>query len=226
VDTRRPVEPDTDEPARVAEAVNRLRLDHAVLTMVARDDLADGGMAHIAHCVTAIRSARPECRIETLISDVKGDMAALDILVDAGPDIVNHNIETVPRLQRMVRPSAGYARSLAVLAHAGSRGVVTKSSLMVGIGETDDEVDATLIDLATLGVDIVTIGQYLRPTDHHLPVQRWVNPAQFERWAQRGQELGIGHVEASPLTRSSYHAKGAADAVSPVTVTLGARGSV
>ena len=226
VDTRRPVEPDTDEPARVAEAVNRLRLDHAVLTMVARDDLADGGMAHVARCVTAIRSARPECRIETLISDVKGDMAALDILVDAGPDIVNHNIETVPRLQRMVRPSAGYARSLAVLAHAGSRGVVTKSSLMVGIGETDDEVDATLIDLATLGVDIVTIGQYLRPTDHHLPVQRWVNPAQFERWAQRGQELGIGHVEASPLTRSSYHAKGAADAVSPVTVTLGARGSV
>ncbi|NBN89181.1 MAG: lipoyl(octanoyl) transferase LipB [Actinobacteria bacterium] len=180
VDTRKPLDPETDEPARVAEAVARMGLMHAVLTMVARDDLADGGMAHVADCVRAIRRRSPLTRVETLISDVKGT-DALDLLIAAKPDVLNHNIETVARLQRAVRPSAGYARS------------------------------ATLVDLASIGVDIVTIGQYLRPTTNHLPVARWVEPAEFEHLKSFGEGLGIGHVESSPLTRSSYHARESAE---------------
>ena len=217
VDTRKPVAPAADEPQRVAEAVARMGLAHAVLTMVARDDLADGGMAHVAACVSAIRERCPESRIETLISDVKGDTAALDLLVAARPDVLNHNIETVARLQRAVRPSAGYARSLSVLAHAKARGLTTKSGLIVGMGESFDEVVGCLADLAGIGVDIVTIGQYLRPTTHHLQVARWVEPVEFEQWKQIGEQLGIGHVEASPLTRSSYHAKQAADQIASGT---------
>ena len=218
VDTRRPETPAADEPARVAEAIDRMGLDHAVLTMVARDDLADGGMAHVAACVRAIRERRPGTRVETLISDAKGDATALDLLFAVRPDVLNHNIETVARLQRAVRPSAGYARSLSVLARATAAGLVTKSSLMVGLGETDDEVVGCLADLAGIGTDIVTIGQYLRPTSNHAPVARWVEPDEFDRWKRIGERLGIGHVEASPLTRSSYHAKQAADqvAVTPV----------
>lgn len=220
VDTRKPLGPEADEPQRVAEAVDRLGLDHAVLTMVARDDLADGGMAHIAACVEAIRLRRPTTRVETLISDAKGSLDSLELLFAVRPDVLNHNVETVPRLQRAVRPSAGYARSLAVLSWAKEAGLVTKSSLMVGVGETDDEVVATLADLAGIGCDIVTIGQYLRPTTHHLPVSRWVEPDEFTRWKQIGEDLGIGHVEASPLTRSSYHAKQAAEEVTtPVTLS-------
>ena len=185
-------------------------LEHAVLTMVARDDLADGGMAHVAACVEAIRAGRPGTRVETLISDVKGDAAALGVLLDVRPDVLNHNVETVARLQRAVRPSAGYARSLSVLARAKAAGLVTKSGFMVGLGETDDEIDGVLADLAAIGVDIVTIGQYLRPTSNHIPVARWVEPARFTQWKARGELLGIGHVEASPLTRSSYHARAAA----------------
>jgi lipoic acid synthetase len=214
VDTSKPMAPADDEPARVADAVVRMELEHAVLTMVARDDLPDGGMAHVAACVEAIRLARPATRVETLISDVKGDLAALDVLLAARPDVVNHNVETVPRLQRAVRPSAGYARSLAVLAHAKRAGFVAKSGLIVGMGETTAEIDGVLADLATLGVDIVTIGQYLRPTSNHLPVHHWVEPAEFERWKALGESLGIGHVESSPLTRSSYHARGSAESVS------------
>ncbi len=219
VDTRKPLEPSADEPARVAEAVDRMGLDHAVLTMVARDDLADGGMAHVGACVTAIRERRPGAQVETLISDAKGDDAALDLLFAVRPDVLNHNVETVARLQRAVRPSAGYARSLGVLARAKAAGLVTKSGFMVGLGETDDEVRGLLADLASIGVDIVTIGQYLRPTSHHLPIVRYAEPAEFERWKQLGESLGIGHVEASPLTRSSYHAKSSADAVTPVTLS-------
>ena len=167
----------------------------------------------------AIREARPGTTVETLVSDAKGDSASLQLLFDARPDVFNHNVETVARLQRAVRPSAGYARSLSVLARAKAAGLTTKSGLMVGLGETVDEVDGLLADLAAVGVDIVTIGQYLRPTSHHLPVARWVEPAEFARWAELGESLGIGHVEASPLTRSSYHAKEAADAVTPVTLT-------
>ena len=149
---------------------------------------------------------------------MKGDPAALDVLFAVRPDVLNHNIETVARLQRAVRPSAGYARSLSVLARAKAAGLVTKSSLIVGMGETDEEVIGCLADLAGIGVDIVTIGQYLRPTSHHLPVARWVEPPEFARWKGISEELGIGHVEASPLTRSSYHAKAAADHATPVSV--------
>lgn len=218
VDTRRPLEPDDTEPARVAEAVARMDLAHTVLTMVARDDLVDGGMAHVAACVEAIRERRPGTRVETLISDAKGSAEALELLFTARPDVLNHNVETVPRLQRAVRPSASYARSLSVLARAKQAGLVTKSSIMVGIGETDAELEGVLADLAGIGCDIVTIGQYLRPTTHHLPVARWVEPEQFAAWSATGSAFGIGHVEASPLTRSSYHARRAAESVTPVSV--------
>ncbi len=210
VDTSKPLDPEADEPQRVAAAVDRMQLDHVVLTMVARDDLADGGMAHVAACIAAIRAVRPAARVETLISDAKGDHASLELLFAAGPDVMNHNIESVARLQRAVRPSAGYARSLGVLARSKAAGLTTKSGLVVGMGETSEEVDGCLADLAAVGVDIVTIGQYLRPTSHHLPVSRWVLPEEFERWRVLGERFGIGHVEASPLTRSSYHAKQAA----------------
>lgn len=213
VDTRKPLEPDTTEPDRVASAVNRLGLEHVVLTMVARDDLDDGGMAHVAACVEAIRRVRPGARVETLVSDAKGSRSALETLLAVRPDVFNHNIETVARLQRAVRPSAGYARSLAVLAVAKESGLVTKSGLVLGMGETVEEVDGCLADLAGIGVDIVTIGQYLRPTSHHLPVARWIRPEEFERWKSIGEALGISHVEASPLTRSSYHARQAAESV-------------
>mgnify|MGYP005814014463 CR=1 FL=1 len=224
VDTRHPLAPAADEPARVAEAIVRMGLDHAVLTMVARDDLADGGMAHVAACVEAIRGRRPSTRVETLISDAKGDAAALDLLLAVRPDVLNHNIETVPRLQRAVRPSAGYARSLSVLARAKAAGLVVKTGFMVGLGETDDEIHGVLADVADLGVYIVTIGQYLRPTSHHLPVGRYATPDEFGAWKVAGEALGIGHVEASPLTRSSYHARRAADHVAapdgPVAVPV------
>jgi lipoyl synthase len=149
-----------------------------------------------------------------LISDAKADEASLSVLFDVRPDVLNHNIETVARLQRAVRPSAGYARSLSVLACAKAAGLTTKSGLIVGMGETPEEIVGCLADLAGVGVGIVTIGQYLRPTTHHLPVARWVEPWEFDEWARVGESLGIGHVEASPLTRSSYHARQAADSVS------------
>jgi len=221
VDTRKPELPEADEPQRVAEAVASMGLTHAVLTMVARDDLADGGFAHVAECVRAIRERNPFTRIETLVSDAKGEVASLQLLFDARPDVFNHNIETVARLQRAVRPSAGYARSLGVLSAAKAAGLVVKSGLVLGMGETTEEVDGCLADLAGIGVNIVTIGQYLRPTTHHTPVARWIHPDEFTRWKQVGESLGIGHVESSPLTRSSYHAKQSADAAGEaVSVTL------
>jgi lipoyl synthase len=224
VDTRKPTRPADDEPQRVAEAVARMDLAHAVLTMVARDDLPDGGMAHVAACVEAIRTRRPGTQVETLISDARGDPTALAVLFAARPDVLNHNMETVARLQRAVRPSAGYARSLAVLSMAKAAGLTTKSGLIVGMGESPEEVDGCLADLAAIGVDIVTIGQYLRPTSHHLPVVRWVAREEFTRWAAVGESLGIGHVEASPLTRSSYHARQAAEHATLATpVALSAR---
>jgi len=218
VDTRRPLDVDQSEPERVAEAVDRLGLDHAVLTMVARDDLPDGGLGLVAATVAAIRRRRPGTTVETLISDAKGDAASLDVLIAARPDVLNHNLETVARLQRAVRPSAGYARSLALLARAKAAGLTTKSGLIVGMGETDAEVIGALADLAGIGVDIVTVGQYLRPTTHHLPVARWVPPEAFAGFKAAGEALGIGHVEASPLTRSSYHAKQAAENVGTTAV--------
>ncbi len=222
VDTRKPEAPEVDEPSRIAEAVDRMGLSHAVLTMVARDDLDDGGFAHVADCVTAIRARRPDTRVETLVSDAKGDASSLELLFAARPDVFNHNIETVARLQRAVRPSAGYARSLGVLSAARSAGLIAKSGLVLGMGESVEEVDGCLADLASVGVSIVTMGQYLRPTSHHLPVARWIHPDEFARWKEVGESLGIAHVEASPLTRSSYHARQSADAAS-VPVTIGDR---
>lgn len=215
VDTRHPEPLDPAEPDHVAEAVARMALRYAVLTMVARDDLADGGAAHVADTVAAIRRRTPGVAVETLISDCKGDPDALQVIFDARPDVLNHNVETVPRLQRAVRPSASYARSLAVLARAKAAGLTTKTSLIVGMGETVDEVVGTLADLRGVGVDIVTIGQYLRPTTNHLPVARWWTPDELSDLKRVGEALGIGHVEASPLTRSSYHARQAAEEVTP-----------
>jgi lipoic acid synthetase len=217
VDTRHPLPLSPDEPERVAQAVERLRLGHAVVTCVARDDLPDGGAGAMANTIRAIRARTPGTTVEVLISDCRGDAASLDAIFEARPDVLNHNIETVARLQRAVRPSAGYARSLAVLARAGQAGLVTKSGLMVGLGERPDEVVATMADLRGVGVSIVTIGQYLRPSRDHLPVSRYWAPEEFERLREAGAALGVAHVEASPLTRSSYHAREAATAVSVTT---------
>lgn len=216
VDTRKPEPLEPDEPARVAAATVKLGLKHVVITCVARDDLADGGAGALAQSVVEIRRAAPETNVELLISDCKGDAASLDIIFNARPDVLNHNLETVARLQRAVRPSAGYARSLTVLARAKNAGLITKSGLMVGLGEDHDEVIGALCDLRAVGVDIATIGQYLRPTSHHLPVARWWTPEEFETLRLAAQQLGFAHVECSPLTRSSYHARSAADAVAPI----------
>ena len=218
IDTRKPMPLDPTEPERVAEAVVRLKLKHAVVTCVARDDLADGGAGAIAATVRAIRDRSPETDVEVLTSDLKGDDQSLQLIIDARPDVMNHNIETVARLQRAVRPSAGYLRSLTVLARSRAAGFTTKSGLMVGLGETADEVHETLIDLKAVGVSIVTIGQYLRPTEQHLPVARWWEPAEFDELADFGKRLGLSHVQSSPLTRSSYHAREALSDAMPVAV--------
>ena len=227
VDTRHPLPLDAGEPGRVAEAVARMGLAHAVITCVARDDLDDGGAGAFASTIAAVREASPATAVEVLISDVKGDRAALRTILDARPDVLNHNIETVARLQRAVRPSAGYARSLTVLARSVDAGPTTKSGLILGMGEREDEVLATLADLRSVGVDIVTMGQYLRPSTRHLPVARWWTPEEFDHLRQAGEAMGFAHVQASPLTRSSYHAREAADASggpAPVPVTFaGAR---
>ncbi len=215
IDTRKPLPLDPTEPDRVAEAVVRLGLHHAVITCVARDDLPDGGAGAIATTVRTIRERSPHTAVEVLTSDLKGDPASLELLIDVRPDVLNHNVETVARLQRAVRPSAGYLRSLTVLARARAAGLTTKSGLMVGLGEQADEVEETLADLAAVGVSIVTIGQYLRPTEAHLPVARYWEPAEFDDLAERGRRLGL-HVQASPLTRSSYHAREALENSTPV----------
>lgn len=212
VDTRKPEPLDADEPTRVAAATLELGLEHVVITCVARDDLADGGAGALAQTVAAIRAVSSDTNVELLISDCKGDEASLATIFAARPDVLNHNLETVARLQRAVRPSAGYARSLAVLARAKDAGLATKSGLMVGLGETRDEVVGALRDLRSVGLDIATIGQYLRPTGHHLPVARWWTPDEFASLKAEAETLGFAHVECSPLTRSSYHARTAADA--------------
>ena len=219
VDTRQPAPINPGEPCRVASVVAEMKLGHAVVTAVARDDLPNGGAAAFAETIAAIRAESPGTTVEVLVPDFGGDAESLQTVLDAAPDILNHNIETVARLQRAVRPSAGYARSLALLARCASAGHVTKSGIIVGMGEDDAEVDFTLSDLAAVGVSIVTIGQYLRPTSHHIPVARWVPPESFEHWREAGAALGLAHVESSPLTRSSYHAAASAAAVELSTRT-------
>ncbi len=215
VDTRHPLPLDPGEPGRVAEAVQRMGLAHAVITCVARDDLADGGAGGFAATIAAIRERTPRTTIEVLISDCKGDQSSLEAIFDAGPDVLNHNIETVARLQRAVRPSAGYARSLGVLARANEAGLTTKSGIILGMGEQEHEVLSTLVDLRSVGVDIVTVGQYLRPSRRHLPVARFWTPEEFDSIRRAGMALGFAHVQSSPLTRSSYHAREAAEASVP-----------
>lgn len=209
VQTGKPGQVDLDEPRRAAEAVAAMGLRHAVLTSVNRDDLDDGGAAIFSETITRIRELLPDCDIEVLIPDFKGDPAALETVMFAKPAVLNHNTETVLRLQRDVRTAANYGRSLALLARAkwiNPSGTV-KSGLIVGMGETEDEIMATLADLRAVGVDLVTIGQYLRPTPRHRPVHRYVHPDEFARYACEGKRLGIAHVESGPLVRSSYHAR-------------------
>jgi lipoyl synthase len=203
----RPLDP--TEPERLGEAVQRLGLSHVVITAVNRDDLADGGASQFVACVQAVRQRSPHTTIELLIPDFCGDWQALAAVMAAGPDVLNHNIETVPRLYRRARPQAIYERSLELLQRVqeGWPRTYTKSGLMVGLGETDTEVLAVLADLRRHSVDIVTIGQYLSPGPKHLPVDRFVTPEQFEHYQAVGeQKMGFLQVVSSPLTRSSYHA--------------------
>jgi lipoyl synthase len=211
VDTRKPLPLDEREPSRVADAVAALGLKHAVVTSVARDDLPDGGASGFAATIGAIRRRVSGTTVEVLIPDCKGDGHALDTIFEARPDVLNHNLETVARLQRAVRPNAGYARSLSVLARARDAGLVTKSGVMLGLGETTEEVRAAIVDLRSVGVDILTLGQYLRPSPRHLPIVRWWHPEEFSRLGDDARQLGFAHVEAGPLVRSSYHARRAVE---------------
>ncbi len=206
VKTGRPSELDFDEPHRVAEATRLMGLNYVVITSVARDELADGGASIWAATIREVRKVLPRCKIETLVPDFKGLESSLHTVLDAKPDLLNHNMETVPRLYRTVRPQARYDRTLQLLARAKARGFFTKSSLMLGLGETEEELDAVLRDLRQARVDILTLGQYLQPTSEHLPVVRYLLPEEFVEWKRHGLKLGFGVVESGPLVRSSYHA--------------------
>lgn len=204
--TGRPTELDLGEPARVAEAVAKMNLRHCVITSVARDELADGGASVWSATIRAVRYRNPHTAIEVLTPDFKGNTAHVDVVLDAKPDIFNHNLETVERLQKPVRVQARYERSRSVLRHAKSRGFTTKTGIMLGLGETREEIEQTLRDIAADKTDIVTIGQYLQPTVKHLPVARWAPPEEFVHWKEFGLSLGIGVIESGALVRSSYHA--------------------
>jgi lipoic acid synthetase len=215
VTTGKPTEFDVLEPYRAAEAIATMRLSHAVITSVNRDDLSDGGAGIFAHTIVESRRRSPQTEIEVLIPDFKGDRVALATVMEARPEVLNHNTETVLRLQRDIRTSANYGRSLALLWRAKQlypEGLI-KSGLIVGMGETREEVLATLADMRTIGIDIVTIGQYLRPTTRHRPIHRYVHPDEFAEYKRFGEGLGIPHVESGPLVRSSYHAKESRQAV-------------
>lgn len=211
IQTGRPTELDIGEPARVADSIAKMNLKHAVITSVARDDLKDGGASIWANTIRAVHNRIPECAVEVLTADFRGQQEYLDIVLDACPDIFNHNLETVKRLQRPIRKTARYDRSLWVLEHAKSRGFITKSGIMLGIGETEDEIKTVLKDMRDVGVDILTIGQYLQPSPKHEPVDRWVAPEEFQRWKDYALEIGYGVCESGPLIRSSYHAEEQSD---------------
>jgi len=206
VPTGRPLPPDLDEPRRVALALASLKLRHTVITSVDRDDIEDGGAAIWAETIRRVKEACPEMTLEVLTGDFKGQLHDVDTVLEAAPHIFSHNLETVPRLSRQVRVQARYDRSYAVLAHAKQRGAVVKTGLMLGLGEELDEVRAVLTELRALGCDIVTLGQYLRPSLKHLPVARYVHPDEFASLKEWALGLGFPHVEAGPLVRSSYHA--------------------
>jgi lipoic acid synthetase len=205
----RPLAPDAEEPVNLARTISDLKLQYVVITSVDRDDLGDGGAQHFADCIRAIRGLSPQTRIEVLVPDFRGRLdAALDALSAAPPDVMNHNLETVPRLYKQARPGADYRHSLRLLQDFKSRfpQIPTKSGLMVGLGETDEEILAVMRDLRQHVVDMLTIGQYLQPSAHHLPVARYVEPAVFDGFARQAQEMGFRHAACGPLVRSSYHA--------------------
>jgi lipoyl synthase len=213
VPTGRPAPPDPDEPERVATMLAELSLRHTVVTCVDRDDLKDGGAAHWAATIRAVKARSPELVLEVLTGDFKGDTGCVDTVLAAGPDVFAHNLETVPRLSRQVRVQASYARSYAVLKHAKLRGAITKTGLMLGLGETLEEVRQVLRETREIGVDILTLGQYLRPSRQHLPVARYVPPEEFAQLKEDAYALGFPHVESGPMVRSSYHADGQRDIV-------------
>ncbi|MGH2567194.1 MAG: lipoyl synthase [Bacteroidota bacterium] len=208
VKTGRPAEGlDWDEPYRVAEAVKSLGLRHAVITSVNRDERRDGGAPIFAETIREIRRRVPDCRVEVLIPDFRGSEEALNIVLDAHPDILNHNLETVPRLYSVVRPQANYRQSLEVLERSKKRGFISKTGLMVGIGERPEEVYEVMRDVRAVDCDVLTVGQYLQPTKDHLPIDRYVHPDEFRMYKEAGLEMGFKHVESGPLVRSSYHAE-------------------
>lgn len=219
VETRPPAPLDADEPARVAQAASEMGLTHVVITMVTRDDVEDGAAGHVVSTIEAVRAALPAAAIEVLVSDFGGRLASVEAVVNARPDVFNHNLETVPRLYASVRPGAEYARSLRVLEHAAeraradaaaseraSRPLPTKSGLMLGLGETAEEVAEVMRDLRDAGVTMLTLGQYLRPSPRHLPVAEFVDPSQFAAYAREARALGFSAVASAPFVRSSYHA--------------------
>ncbi len=221
VTTGRPLPADPDEPRRVAEMLGRLDLEHTVITCVDRDDLADFGAAHWAETIRRVKAACPEMTLEILAGDFKGNTDLVDIVLDADPDVFAHNLETVPRLSRQVRVQASYPRSYKILEHARKRDAITKTGLMLGLGETREEVEEVLRDVAGLGVDIVTLGQYLSPSKQHLAIERYVHPTEFAELEVFARGLGITHVVAGPLVRSSYHADGQAQLVRDLRAAKG-----
>ena len=207
VQTGMPTELDLAEPPRVADAVFKMGLRHCVLTSVARDDLPDGGAKVWAATIRAVRYRNPDTAIEVLVPDFRGNFENLDIVLDAKPELFNHNLETVERLQRPIRKTASYQRSLDVLAHAKGRDFPIKSGIMLGLGEEEAEIRQALRDLAEIGLDVLTLGQYLQPSSQYAPISRWATPEEFAQWKEEALEMGIQVVESGPLVRSSYHAE-------------------
>lgn len=205
--TGRPPVLDLEEPGRVGDAVRIMNLKHVVITSVNRDELPDGGAGIWAQTIREIRRQSPGTSVEVLIPDFCGDWKAAQLVLDERPDILGHNLETVPRLYKRVRPQAKYHRSLKLLQIAREQGLTSKTGLMLGLGETAEELDAVLDDLVGVSCEILTLGQYLQPTAQHLPVERWVHPDEFAAWKERGQTRGLRHVESGPMVRSSYHAE-------------------
>jgi lipoyl synthase len=206
---KKPKPLDPTEPTRLAQAVRRMKLNHVVITSVNRDDLSDGGASQFVECIDAVRTVSPNTTIEVLIPDLCGNWNALELILQAAPEVLNHNTETVPRLYRRVRPQGNYDRTLELLQRTRqlSPGTYTKSGIMVGLGETDAEIRQVMQDLRTVDCDILTIGQYLQPSQKHLQVNEFINPEQFAAWKVFGEEIGFLQIVSSPLTRSSYHAE-------------------
>lgn len=207
IKTGRPAHLDPDEPMNVAHSIKQMGVKHAVITSVDRDELPDCGAGHFAATIRAVREVNPETQVEVLIPDFKGNLEHLQKVIDARPDVLNHNTETVPSLYRRVRPQARYEWTLSVLGESKRQGMRTKTGIILGLGETRDELLSTMRDLVEVGVDVLTLGQYLQPTRNHLPVERWVTPEEFEEYRIVGEKMGFDIVESGPLVRSSYHAE-------------------